>query len=61
MSKLIESEDAGSGTVSLKVYLKYFKHAGMLMTLLAFGTNILFQVAAVGSNSKEVVQKCPLY
>lgn len=54
MSKLVENEDTGTGTVSLKIYLKYFKHAGLLMSLLAFGTNILFQVAAVGSNSKEV-------
>ncbi|KAG5675829.1 hypothetical protein PVAND_005699 [Polypedilum vanderplanki] len=51
LAKLIENEEAGTGSVNFKIYLSYFKHAGLWMSILAFGSNILFQAASVGSNA----------
>lgn len=50
LAKLIENEEAGSGSVGFKQYLQYFKHVGLWMTIFTFATNIAFQTAAVGSN-----------
>jgi hypothetical protein len=60
LAKLIENEESGGGNVNLKIYMSYFKHAGLLMSILAFGSNILFQAASVGSNGEKSIlcHKC---
>lgn len=51
-TKLIESEDAATGSVSIAVYIRYFKSIGIFLGVAAVLSNALNQAASVyaGSN-----------
>ncbi len=51
-SKLIDVEEAASGSVGIAVYIRYFKSIGVLLCVAAVASNALNQAASVYSNSK---------
>lgn len=50
MSKLIETEEAMIGTVTWALYGRYFKRMGILLSIVAIGSNLLYHTASVYSN-----------
>lgn len=51
-SKLIDEEDAATGSVGLDVYIRYFKSIGITMAVSAILCNAIQQTASIYSNSK---------
>ncbi|XP_037037473.1 multidrug resistance-associated protein 1-like isoform X2 [Bradysia coprophila] len=49
-TKLIDVEEAASGSVGIAVYIRYFKSIGVLMCVAAVASNALNQAASVYSN-----------
>lgn len=49
-TKLIDVEEAASGSVGIAVYVRYFKSIGVLMCVAAVASNALNQAASVYSN-----------
>lgn len=62
-SKLIDEEEAASGSVGIAVYIRYFKSVGVLLCVLAVASNALNQAASVYANSElpitvqEIIEK----
>lgn len=50
-SKLIDAEDAATGSVGIDVYVRYFKSIGLALGLTAVLCNALTQSASVYSGS----------
>lgn len=50
-SKLIDVEEAASGSVGIAVYIRYFKSIGVFLCIAAVASNALNQAASVYSNS----------
>lgn len=50
MSKLIETEDAMTGTVTWALYGRYFKRMGIGLSIVAVGSNFIYHAVSVYSN-----------
>lgn len=50
-SKLIDVEEAASGSVGIAVYIRYFRSVGFFLCVAAVLSNALNQAASVYSNS----------
>lgn len=50
-SKLIDVEEAASGSVGIAVYIRYFKSIGVFLCVAAVASNALNQAASVYANS----------
>lgn len=50
-SKLIDIEEAASGSVGIAVYIRYFRSIGVFMCVTAIISNVLNQAASVYANS----------
>lgn len=59
--KLIEEEEAATGSVGWGVYVRYFKSIGLWMTFIGFVSNLFFQGASVYSNSRVDTFCCGLF
>lgn len=51
-TKLIDVEEAATGSVGIKVYLRYFKSVGIIMCIAGLTSNVLNQAATVYAGSK---------
>lgn len=52
--KLIDEEEAATGSVGLGVYVRYFKRLGLWLSLIGFASNLLYQAASVYSNGNKI-------
>jgi hypothetical protein len=50
ISKLIEAEEAATGSIGFGVYIEYFKKVGLWLSIFALGSNIFYQAASIFSN-----------
>jgi hypothetical protein len=54
MSKLIETEESMTGTVTWALYGRYFQRMGILLSVVAIGSNLLYHTASVYSNGEQI-------
>lgn len=52
VSKLTETEDAGSGAVGFGVYIRYFQSIGIALTIAAILSNCINSGTSIYSSSK---------
>lgn len=57
-SKLIDVEEAASGSVGIAVYIRYFKSIGVFLCFAAVASNAVNQAASVYANSMLLNKNC---